>query len=137
MNPSFKLMLDTLRRGATSGDVIMDAADDYCQSSLTMPVALDDFMAEFPQTDITRRAPDWWMMYLAIDEVIRGIADGLSDAELEKVFYSSKRGRIRFRPMRQHERWSMKDLYNKLSQSEKDQLLNMVGVASVARIITS
>lgn len=127
MNPSFKLMVQALRSHKSNDD----ALDIYCQTRCVVPIESDDVILNGIPPHL---AGGGFSVYSAVDALRKAVEDRVPDEELEKIFHTACNPRVMWRGMRHNERWTARDLYDQMQQDDKDTLLNLVGVAAVARL---
>ena len=134
MNPSFKLMVNMLRSGASADD----ALDEYCQTRCVVPIGADDVLIKgVPPENASAGFSAAFSVWTAVETLQKAIKDGTPDADLEKVFHDACKPRVLWRGMRKGERWTPRQLYDRMPANDQTALLNLVGVEAVAKIILS
>jgi hypothetical protein len=125
MAQEFKLMMDELRKGAS----VEDAFELYCQARLVEPIHTADYYMLGADHPGNYRP--------ALTALRDGLASGLEDNAIEANFEAAlKSNGVGWREMHQREKWTKRDLYNRMSDIEKKTALDVLGVQAIAAALT-
>jgi len=107
-----------------------DAFDYYCQLGLVKPTYLLFYTGQ------DRSLGDLPNIFPALYQLDDDIKAGSSDADAQNRFLTKMREcLVMFRPMEPHEKWNAHQLYKRMSQAEKDKVLELFGVTKTAHIM--
>ena len=130
MTPSFKELVRDLRNGVG----LDDAFDEYCQKSLLVPIA--DQMVEGGPSDPMHRSACICAYGAVLERLAENAKQDDSDEGLyEKFLDDCRKFNVVWRPMRDGERWSPRELYMQMPQADKDKALELFGVTAIAKVI--
>lgn len=120
VSPEFKLFLSKVRQGSNTAD----AFEHYCQAKMVVPVRISDLRRRHdPRITLpasSARPLSDFKPYLRDPQ--------FSDSELEAAFYRSfGEHRITFREMHEDERWSPRELYDRLDERERQTFHSLPG----------